>query len=99
MSRSNGRRAALALAAFFALLAAGCSRDKVEIQSNTFWEGTINSYIRIYGSGNKTYEIHGKLGCVTVSKTYADTLYLRLRVTGKQMQETTRPLGTLIICK
>ena len=99
MIRKKNRGGALLLLATFALLASGCSRDLVEIQSNTFWEGTINNNISIFGQGNKTYEIHGKLGCVTVRKTYADTLLLRLKVTGKQMQETTRPNGTLIICK
>ena len=99
MKRPGSRIVALMLAAAAALMLTGCSRDMVRIESNTFWDGVINNNIRIYGQGNRTYEIHGKLGCVTVQKTYLDTLYLRLQISGQPMEQTTAPLGTIIQCK
>ena len=87
-----------ALLALAAALAAGCSRDVVHVESNTYWSGTINGNIIISGSGNMDYEMHGKLGCVEVSKSRLDTLYLRLHLNDRPPVETREPGGTVTQC-
>lgn len=93
------RLAPLPLLLLVSLALGGCSRDKVHIESETSWEGAINDQIQIVGYGNKTFEIHGKLGCVVVRKNLPDTLLLRLRINDRPGVETRAPLGVLQQCK
>ena len=88
-----------ALAAVALLLLAGCSHDVIHIESNTVWEGSVNNSIAFSGRGDATYEMHGKLGCVLLSKSLPDSLYLRMRINTKPWEETTAPLGVLYQCK
>ncbi len=97
ISRSVLARLGLALAV--ASFVAGCKRDEVHVESNTFWEGSINNRITISGYGDKTYEIHGTLGCVKVVKQRPDSLYLRLRINDRPGEATSAPLGSLFQCK
>ena len=89
--------AGLLLAAL--VLVPGCKRNKVHVESNTYWDGLINGNIHIGGLGNKTYEIHGRLGCVTVQKARPDTLYLRLQINDGLKEETRAPTGVIYQCK
>ncbi len=98
----NPMRRALPLAALLlaaAALVTGCKRDQVHVRSNTFWDGTINGTIHISAFGDKDYEIHGKLGCVTVQKQLGDTLYLRLRLNDGVEEETRAPMGVIYQCR
>lgn len=81
------------------LAAGGCSkRHRIEIESNTCWDGIINNQQGISGCNNKNYKIIGELGCARIQKqTVAG--YLRMRVNGGAWTETSEQFGLLQICQ
>jgi hypothetical protein len=93
------RRLSIVLCAVAGLMLAGCKHDQIHIQSNTAWSGTVNNSINFSGRGDATYEMHGKLSCVQVTKALPDTLYLRVRINDNRWEETTQPGGTIFECK
>ncbi len=89
--------------AFLLLLAfgglSGCKRDhRVEIQSDTCWDGRVNGDAGISGCNYKSYRIVGKMGCVKVQKQSVNG-FLRLRVDGGAWSETSEPFGLVQICQ
>ncbi len=79
--------------------AAGCSKHhRIEIQSDTCWDGIINSQQNINGCRNKNYKIIGDLGCVRIQKQTA-VGYLRVRVDSGAWSETSEQFGLLQICQ
>ena len=93
------RRLSIVSCAVAGLVLTGCKHDQIHIQSNTVWDGQVNNQINFSGRGDATYEMHGKLGCVQVTKALPDSLYLRMRINDGRWQETTEPSGTLYECK
>jgi hypothetical protein len=83
-----------------ALLAAssGCSkRYRIEIQSDTCWDGLVNNDQNISGCGNSSYKVIGKLGCVRLQKR-TNQGYIRIRIDGRAWSEETAPLGVVQVC-
>ncbi|MEO5987712.1 MAG: hypothetical protein ABIU54_10275 [Candidatus Eisenbacteria bacterium] len=79
--------------------AVGCSKDhRIEIQSDTCWDGIVNSQQHISGCYNKNYKIIGTLGCVRLQKqTVAG--YMRMRLDGGAWSETSEQFGLVQICQ
>ncbi|MFN8589586.1 MAG: hypothetical protein U0704_17500 [Candidatus Eisenbacteria bacterium] len=76
----------------------GCSkRYRVEIQSDTCWDGLVNNDQSIYGCGNSSYKVIGKLSCVKIQKRTNDG-YIRVRIDGRAWSEETAPLGVVQVC-
>ncbi len=89
--------AALLLLVVFA--GVGCSKNhRIEIQSDTCWDGIVNEQQNINGCNNKNYKIVGELGCVRVQKQ-TGIGYLRVRVDGGAWSETSEQFGLLQICR
>lgn len=90
----------LAAAALAALLAAGCSKDhKIEIQSDTCWDGSVDGTQLLYNvCGNASYTVAGSMKCARVTKK-TNAGYLRVRVDSGPWAETSDPLGTAQACK
>lgn len=86
-----------------ALLAAfasgGCSkRYRIEIQSDTCWNGVIDEGQTIFDCGNSSYKVIGQLKCVRVQKSTAEG-FLRVRIDGGPWAETTESLGIVQVCR
>lgn len=97
------RTLVLALLLGAALLAAvttgGCSkRYRIEIQSDTCWNGVIDEGQTIFDCGNSSYKVIGQLKCVRVQKATADG-YLRVRIDSGPWAETTAPAGIVQVCR
>jgi len=91
--------ASAALLLFVGLGGTGCSKNhRVEIQSDTCWDGIINGQQNISGCGDQNYKIIGELGCARIQKQTAIG-YLRLRVDGGAWTETTEQFGLLQTCR
>lgn len=90
----------LAAAALTALLAAGCSKDhKIEVQSDTCWDGAVDGQTLMFNvCGNASYSVAGSIKCARVTKK-TKTGYLRVRVDSGPWAETTDSLGTAQACK
>lgn len=88
---------AAVLAAAFA--SGGCSkRYRVEIQSDTCWDGVIDEGQTVFDCGNVSYKVVGALHCVRVQKR-TDTGYVRVRIDGGAWAETSDPLGIVQVCR
>ncbi len=97
------RTLVLALLLGAALLAAvatgGCSkRYRIEIQSDTCWNGVIDEGQTIFDCGSSSYKVIGQLKCVRVQKATADG-YLRVRIDSGPWAETTAPAGIVQVCR
>lgn len=80
-------------------LASSCSKtSRIEIQSDTCWDGKVNDDQAVNACGNASYKIVGKLGCSSFQKQTVDG-YLRVRVDGGPWAETTAPNGLVRVCK
>ena len=91
-------RPALVLLAALLLAATGCSkRHKVEVQSDTCWDGLINNDQHINYCGNATFKVIGDLQCVKVQKQTINGV-LRVRIDGRPWAETTEPNGLVQVC-
>ena len=90
--------ALLVFAALLLVAGTGCSkRYKVEIQSDTCWDGLVNNDQNISGCGNSSYKVIGTLGCVRIQKrTVAG--YIRVRIDGRAWSEETAALGVVQVC-
>ena len=89
--------------AFLLLLAfggiSGCKKDhRIEIQSDTCWDGRVNDTAGISGCNNKNYRIIGTMGCVKVQKQSVNG-FLRIRVDGGAWSETSEQFGLVQICQ
>jgi len=88
---------AAALAAAFT--AGGCSkRYRIEIQSDTCWNGVIDEGQAIFDCGNSSYKVVGAMKCVRVQKTTTEG-YVRVRIDSGPWAETTAPLGVVQVCR
>lgn len=88
----------LVLMCLLLLGATGCSRRyKVHIESNTCWDGLFNNEQGVYGCGNSTYKVIGKLGCVRVQKN-TTMGYLRVRIENQPWAETADSFGVVQVC-
>ena len=88
---------AAALAAVFA--AGGCSkRYRIEIQSDTCWNGVIDEGQTIFDCGNSSYKVVGAMKCVRVQKRTTEG-YVRVRIDSGPWAETTAPLGVVQVCR
>ncbi len=91
----------LRIPVLFALLLAlgsGCSKEsRIQIESDTCWEGFVDGQARLADCGDKSYRVVGPFDCVTVSKQTVNGT-LRLRIEGGGWIETSEPLGSLTIC-
>ena len=88
---------AAVLAVSFA--AGGCSkRYRIEIQSDTCWDGVIDEGQTIFDCGNSSYKVIGALRCVRVQKKTNEG-YVRVRIDGGPWGETTAPLGIVQVCR
>jgi len=66
---------------------ASCSK-KIQIESDTAWEGTVNS-AAVSGTGNQAFELNGDTNCYTLRKTTTEG-YLRVRIKkGSGMDQST----------
>lgn len=90
----------LLVAALAAMLAAGgCSkRYRIEIQSDTCWNGSIDGSQAFFECGNTSYKVVGALDCVRVQKTSSEG-YVRVRIDGGPWAETSEPLGVVQVCR
>lgn len=89
----------LGAALLAALAGGGCSkRYRIEIQSDTCWNGVIDEGQTIFDCGNSSYKVIGQLQCVRVQKSTADG-YLRVRIDGGPWAETTAPAGIVQVCR
>lgn len=89
----------LAAALAAALAGSGCSkRYRIEIQSDTCWDGVIDRGQTIFDCGNSSYKVIGALNCVRVQKRTSNG-YLRVRIDGGPWAETTDPLGIVQVCR
>lgn len=89
----------LGAALLTAFAAGGCSkRYRIEVQSDTCWNGVIDEGQTIFDCGNSSYKVIGQLKCVRVQKSTADG-YLRVRIDGGPWAETTDPLGIVQVCR
>ena len=82
-----------------ALAAGGCSkRYRIEVQSDTCWNGVIDEGQSIFDCGNSSYKVVGALKCVRVQKTTSDG-YVRVRIDSGPWAETSDPLGIVQVCR
>lgn len=84
-----------------ALLAAGsgCSkRTRIEVQSDTCWEGFVDRQARLEACGDKSYRVTGTIECVTLQKTTANGT-LRVRIESGPWAETTAAFGSVSVCQ
>ncbi len=89
----------LAAALAAALAAGGCSkRYRIEIQSDTCWNGVIDEGQTIFDCGNSSYKVVGALNCVRVQKTTTEG-YVRVRIDSGPWAETTAPQGVVQVCR
>lgn len=89
----------LAAALAAALAAGGCSkRYRIEIQSDTCWNGVIDEGQTIFDCGNSSYKVVGAMKCVRVQKATNEG-YVRVRIDGGPWAETTAPLGVVQVCR
>jgi len=80
-------------------LSAGCSqKHRLQIQSDTCWDGTINGEDHISDCGYVTYKILGPIRCAKVQKQ-TGIGFLRIRLDEQSWSETTEPMGLLQVCK
>ncbi len=92
------RRGALLVVLALALAAGGCGKTRLDIQSDTCWDGWVNQTINVHGCGNKSYDITSGFKCAEVSKTTPNG-YLRVRIKKRAVWvETTDPYGTVRVC-
>lgn len=77
----------------------GCSkRYRIEIQSDTCWDGVIDDGQAIFDCGNASYKVVGSMRCVRVQKK-TNNGYVRVRVDGGPWGETSDPLGIVQVCR
>lgn len=89
----------LAVALTAVLASNGCSkRYRIEIQSDTCWNGAIDDSQTIYGCGNSSYKVLGAMRCVRMQKS-TNAGYLRVRIDKGPWAETTDPLGIVQVCR
>lgn len=82
-----------------ALCASGC-KHRIQIQSDTSWEGLItDGDIHMHGTGDRTIEVSGGFKCASAHKT-TSAGYLRMRIerSGSVFVETTAPFGSVEVC-
>ena len=88
----------LLMACTLLVASTGCSkRYKVEIQSDTCWDGLVNNDQNITGCGNSSYKVIGTLGCVRIQKRTVNG-YIRVRIDGRAWSEETAALGVVQVC-
>lgn len=88
----------LVCAALLLVAGTGCSkRYKVEIQSDTCWDGLVNNDQNISGCGNSSYKVIGTLACVRIQKRTVNG-YIRVRIDGRAWSEETAALGVVQVC-
>jgi hypothetical protein len=79
-------------------VAAGCSkRHRIQIETDTCWNGNVNGDQNINGCGNTSYRIIGTLRCVRVQKE-TSTGYLRLRIDERAWVDTPDQFGFVQVC-
>lgn len=91
----------LLIAASLAAAAAtgGCSkRYRIEIQSDTCWNGVIDEGQSIFDCGTSSYKVVGALKCVRVQKTTTEG-YVRVRIDSGPWAETSAPFGIVQVCR
>lgn len=89
--------ATLALGALLA--SGGCSkRYRIQIESDTCWDGVIDEGQTIFDCGNASYKVIGALSCVRVQKK-TDNGYVRVRIDSGPWAETSAPLGVVQVCR
>ncbi len=77
----------------------GCSkRYKIEIQSDTCWDGVIDDGQGFFDCGNASYKVVGPMRCVRVIKR-TNNGFLRVRIDGGAWVETTDPQGVVQACR
>lgn len=91
--------ASLCVALVGLVVLGGCSkRYRIEIQSDTCWDGRVDDGQGISGCGNSTYKVVGPMRCVNLTKK-SPTGFLRVRVDGRAWSETTDPYGSVEACE
>ncbi|MCC6348914.1 MAG: hypothetical protein IT347_04880 [Candidatus Eisenbacteria bacterium] len=81
------------------LATGGCSkRYRIEIQSDTCWDGQIDEGQGIFDCGNSSYKVIGALRCVRVQKKTAAG-YVRVRIDSGPWAETSEPNGIVQVCR
>ena len=99
MKRTVALLLLLAVALTAVVAANGCSkRYRIEIQSDTCWDGVIDEGQTIFDCGNSSYKVVGALRCVRAQKR-TSAGYLRVRIDGGPWAETTDPQGIVQVCR
>lgn len=93
------RFCSLALFALVLAAGSGCAKkSRIEVQSDTCWDGFVDNQARLEACGNQNYEVLGTITCVSLRKQTQNG-YLRVRIEGGPWAETTEPNGTASVCR
>ncbi len=85
--------------AALAMVACGCSKTRLEVESNTCWDGLINDQVHIHACGNANYDVTSGFNCAVLQKQ-TTMGYLRARIKKRQVWiETTAEYGLIRVCK
>ena len=92
------RSSLLVLSCVLLVAAAGCSkRHRIQVESDTCWNGTVNGEQYINDCGNSSYRVIGTLRCVKVQKATTSG-YLRLRIDDHPWTDTADSYGIIQAC-
>jgi hypothetical protein len=81
-----------------ALAVGGCGHARLEVESDTCWDGLINNNIRLSGCGNKKYDVTSGYKCAVLQKQTTRG-YLRARLTKRKVWiETSDEFGLITVC-
>jgi len=95
----TGRGRMLLAVLILALAAGGCSKTRLEVESDTCWDGLINGTVHIGACGNKNYDVTSGFKCAELQKQTAVGL-LRARIVDRTVWvETSEPFGLIKLCK
>ena len=77
----------------------GCSkRYRIQIESDTCWEGSVDNTQGISGCGNSSYKVIGPMRCVGVHKSTPNG-FLHVRIDNGPWSTTTDPYGDIEACE
>ncbi len=77
----------------------GCSkRYRIEVQSDTCWQGSVDNTNSLSGCGSSSYKVVGPMHCVQLQKQSVLGA-LSVRIDGGPWSKTTDSYGIVVACK